>query len=418
MAKALNFNNGYNGQSMKVLQLLSSLQYDESERGIYAISHQLIKQGHSSMIVASAQNTHELAMRFVRDGSTYHRLPMPKKSWWSLKQVFKLRNLILTHRPDIIQVHSRTPAWILHWALRPIKKHPEKYHYFPKIIATVYGFYELNSYAKSLFDADVIVSASKSIDRYLKYELADDDEYLKKLTVINRGVDVRNYPYRYNPSVHWLQQIFAEFPELEHKKWLVFPTKISPESGQEWLIDILGNLANKHSDLHIIIMDDNDDDESTNNTNKDSLNQLAYNDFRQRITALNLHPQISFVGSRPSDLKDWLASAHIVLALANYPESIGMNVLKALHLGTPVLGWNKGAYADVLKTLYPRGLIKEQTAKALCRAVSSQLDCKVRPSITYEYELPTMVEQTIELYEYLYKNTGTDGSFLSTPLPP
>lgn len=404
---------------MKVMHLLSSLHYDESERGIYAISHQLIKNGHDAIVIASADNEHEQVGRLVRDGVEYYQIPMPKKSWGSLKQVFKLRRIILHHRPDIIHVHARTPAWVLYWVMRPLKKHPERYqHYLPKTISTIYGFYELNRYAEALFFCDKVISASQSIDRYLKNELADDPEYLDKLHCICRGVDIRNYPYRHNVSVYWLHSVFAEFPELEHKKWLVFPTKISPESGQEWLIDILGNLANKHSDLHIIIMDDNDDDESTNNTNKDSLNQLAYNDFRQRITALNLHPQISFVGSRPSDLKDWLASAHIVLALANYPESIGMNVLKALHLGTPVLGWNKGAYADVLKTLYPRGLIKEQTAKALCRAVSSQLDCKVRPSITYEYELPTMVEQTIELYEYLYKNTGVDGSFSSTLLPP
>lgn len=380
------------------MHLLSSLNYDESERGIYAISHALIKAGHSSSVVASAPLDDELVMRLVRDGCHYYRLPMPKKSWSSLKQVFKLRQLILTEKPDIIHIHSRTPAWVLHWALRPLKKHPEKYGYFPKIIATIYGFYELNSYAKSLFDADVIISASKSIERYLKKELEDDDDYLKKIITICRGVDIRNYPYRYHPSVHWLHHIFAEFPELEHKKWLVFPTKINADNGQEWLIDILGNLANKHPNLHIIIMDENDEDGN-------SSNRLAYLDFRQRIIALNLDKKVSFVGINPSDLKDWLASAHIVLALANRPESIGMNVLKALHLGTPVLGWNQGAYADVLKALYPRGLIKEQTAKALCRAVSSQLECKVRPSMTYDYELPTMVSQTLDLYDNLCKNT-------------
>lgn len=387
---------------MKIMHLLSSLHYNESERGIYAISHQLIKLGHSSIVVGSANDDNEQVGRLVRDGVDYYRVPMPKKSWTSLKQVFKLRKLILNHRPDIIHIHARTPAWVLYWAIRPLKKHPDKYQYYcPKIITTIYGFYELNRYSEALFFYDKVIAASQSIERYLKKELADDDEYLKKIDCICRGVDVRNYPYRYSPSVHWLQHIFTEFGELEHKKWLVFPTPIGSENGQEWLIDILGNLAQKHPDLHIIIMDDNDDDESSYRT---PANQLAYTDFRQRITALNMDKKVSFVGKKPNDLKDWLACAHIVLALANQPESIGINVLKALHLGTAVLGWNKGAYADVLKALYPRGLIKEQTAKALCRAVSSQLDSKMRPVITYEYELGTMVKQTIDLYENLYQS--------------
>lgn len=387
--------------AMKVMHLLSSLNYDESERGIYAISHKLIKHGHSSVVIGSASDDNEQAGRLIRDGVAYYKIPMPKKSWTSLKQIFKLRHIILTHRPNIIHIHARTPAWVLYWVLRPLKKYPNKYNdYYPKIVSTIYGFYELNRYAEALFFYDKVIVASQSIERYLKNELADDADYLNKLICINRGVDTRNYPYRHNVSVHWLNSIFAEFPELEHKKWLVFPTPIGTESGQEWLIDILGNLSEKYPNLHIIILDDNDEE---NNTNRPAMNELAYTDFRQRISALGLDKQVSFVGSRPSDLKDWLASAHIVLALANHPESIGMNVLKALHLGTPVLGWNKGAYADVLKTLYPRGLIKEQTAKALCRAVGSQLDSGVRPAMTHEYELETMIAQTIELYKDLCK---------------
>lgn len=388
---------------MKILQLLSSLKYDESERGVYAISHALIKNGHSSIVVASAPDDDELVAKLVRDGAEYYYLPMKKKSWTSLKQVFKLRKIILTEQPDIIHIHSRTPAWVLHWALRPLKKNIKENPniYYPKIIATIYGFYELNNYSEALFFSDKIISASASIDRYLKTELEDDEEYNKKIKCIKRGVDTRNYPYRHNVSVHWLNQVFIEFPELEHKKWLIFPTMIGAENGQEWLIDILGNLSEKHPDLHIIIMDDNDEDHTKSNN-------LAYLDFRQRTMALNLDKKISFVGSRPTDLKDWLACAHIVLALANQPESIGMNVLKALHLGTAVLGWNKGAYGDVLKALYPRGLIKEQTAKALIRAINSQLDCGVRPTITHDYELTTMIEQTLDLYHDLL-NSPTMG---------
>lgn len=378
---------------MKVMQLLSSLKHDEAERGIWDISHALIKQGHESVVIASAEDDNSLVVKLTRDGSDYHKLPMTKKSWWSLRQVFRLRRLIESHKPDIIHVHSRTPAWVLHWALRPYPKAMQ-----PKIISTFYGFYPLNSYSKALFDADIIMTASKSITAYLTQALTEADEedakqYLSKIRCVRRGVDARIYPYRHNPSVHWLQQVFSEFPELEHKKWLIFPTVIGQEYGQEWLIDIIGNLKEKFPKIHIIIMDND-----TNDHNKQS-RAIVYDDFRQRLTALSMDNYVTFVGKKPTDLKDWLSSAHIVLALANHPESIGMTALQAIHLGTPVIGWDKGAFSDILTALYPSGLVKEQTAKKLCAAISSQLSTGMRPTITHEYEIDTMVQETLKVYQ-------------------
>lgn len=376
---------------MKVMQLLSSLNHDESERGIWDIAHALIKQGNQSLIVASADPEDELVLKLVRDGSDYHRLPMPKKSWWALWQIPKLKQLIHQYLPDIIHVHSRTPAWVLYWALRNYPKHKK-----PKIICTFYGFYPFNSYTQALLQADKIISASKSIHSYLNHTLDPDLYDMANVVCIRRGVDVRIYPYRHKPSVHWLHHVFAEFPQLEHKKWLIFPTKIGQEYGQEWLIDIIGNLNQKYPDIHIIIMDE--DEQST----QSSQDAVVYEDFRQRLMALNLNDFVSFVGKNPPDLKDWLSSAHIVLALANYPESIGMTALQAIHLGTPVVGWNKGAFADILTALYPSGLVKEHTATALCQVIALQLATGVRPTITHEYEIDTMVQQTLATYHNLY----------------
>lgn len=380
---------------MKVMQLLSSLKHDEAERGIWDIAHALIKFGHESVIVSSAEDDDELAIRLIRDGSDYYKIPMNRKSWWSLRQIFKLRQLIDHHKPDIIHVHSRTPAWVLHWVLRPYPKAMR-----PKVISTFYGFYSLNSYSKALFDADILISTSKSIHTYLIQELKDiDEEYAKtqipKIRCIRRGVDARIYPYRHKPSVHWLLHVFAEFPELEHKKWLIFPTRIGNEYGQEWLIDIIGNLKEKFPNIHIIIMD------GDSNDNTKQSNVIIYDDFRQRLTTLGIDQYVTFVGRKPTDLKDWLSSAHIVLALASHPESIGMTALQAIHLGTPVIGWDRGAFGDILTNLYPSGLIKEQTAKKLCAIIASQLSTGMRPAITYEYEIDTMVEETLSIYQEL-----------------
>ncbi|OAV28640.1 glycosyltransferase [Moraxella catarrhalis] len=384
---------------MKVLQLSSSLRHDESERGIYPISHALIKAGHESIIIGSAPSDSKLVVRLVRDGAIYYRLPMPKKSWWALIHILKLRQIIEQHHPDIIHIHSRTPAWVLYWAMHSFPNDKR-----PKIISSLYGFYPVNSYSKALFHADLLISASKSIDKHfnkifekIKPEKIDKSTKLPDIICVPRGVDVRKYPYRHHSSVHWLHQTFAQFPELEHKKWLVFPTPIGPEYGQEWLIDILGNLQEKFPKIHAIIMDD------------DPIARIHqcvfYEDFVQRLHTLGLQDRVSFIGKNPPDMREWLSSANIVLSLANHPESIGMTALQAIHLGTPVIGWAKGAFADILGDLYPQGLVKEQTAIMLCKSVKFLLSNPIPPAMTHAYEIDDMVDNTIQVYQDLVKQS-------------
>ncbi|WP_323843034.1 glycosyltransferase family 4 protein [Moraxella sp. Pampa] len=379
---------------MKVMHLSSSLKHDEAERGIYAITHAFMRAGHESIVIGAADEDSELVTRLLRDGTVYYKLPMPKKSWWALKNVFKLRKIIQEQRPHIIHVHSRTPAWVLHWALRPI---PKKMR--PKIVASIYGFYPMNSYSHALFYSDVIITASKSIDKYLKAKIAQKQEELNiqelpfSIICIKRGVDIRTYPYRHNSSIYWLHNVFSEYPELEHKKWLFFPTPIGAEYGQEWLIDILGNLQEKFPDIQVIIAEDLE----LTHTSQD----IAHEEFTQRIHTLGLNNKVTFIGRRPPDMKEWLSSANIVLALANHPESIGMTALQAIHLGTPVVGWAKGAFADILTATYPQGLVKEESAIALCRAVKSHLQNRLRPAMTHEYTIEQTTAETLAVYQLL-----------------
>ncbi|GAA0312694.1 glycosyltransferase [Psychrobacter aestuarii] len=374
---------------MKVMRLLSSLKHDESERGIFHLGRALVKNGHTSIIVASADENNNLVKRLERDGNLYHQLHIGKKSWLALMQVAPLRHLIEQYSPDIIHVHSRTPAWVLHLALRRARVKR-----MPKLVSTMYGFYPINKYSQALLDVDTLITVSDSVTQYLSKRLHREDappKRLKHVRRIYRGVDTRRYPYRHNPSVYWLRRTFAEYPELEHKKWLVFPTIIGAEYGQEWLIDILGNLQEQFPNLHVVIMDDDHRE-----------GDVAYEDFYQRTAALDLDKRITYVGCKRNDMREWLAAANVVMALANQPESIGINALQALHLGTPVIGWDQAAFHEILQPLYPQGLVKQYNAQALCKAVKHQLDGVTRPQMTNEFTMRQMIDETLEVYQDLY----------------
>jgi glycosyltransferase involved in cell wall biosynthesis len=294
--------------------------------------------------------------------------------------------LIEKYEPDVIHVHSRTPAWILHLALRRARVRR-----FPKLVSTMYGFYPINKYSQALLNVDTIITVSDSVTQYLKKGLRIEDVDPKVITRIYRGIDTRRYPYRHNPSVYWLRHTFAEYPELEHKKWLVFPTVIGNEYGQEWLIDILGNLQEQFPNIHVIIMDEDYKD-----------GDVAHEDFRQRTNSLGLAERITYVGSKRNDMREWLSAANIVMALANEPESIGINALQAIHLGTPVIGWDQAAFSEILQPLYPQGLVKKYNANALCKAVRNQLESVTRPEMTNKFTMREMIEKTLEVYQSLH----------------
>lgn len=373
---------------MKVMRLLSSLHHDEDERGIFYLSRALIKQGHASIIVSSTDPKHDLALRLQRDGSEYLQLYLEKNSWLTLLSVFTLARLIYRQRPDIIHVHSRTPAWVLKWALQLVPAACR-----PITVATIYGYYPVTAYNKAIFDVDHLISVSDSVTDYIK---AHHDEYDdRQITRIYRGVDTQKYIYRHHPSVFWLRQIFAEYPQLEHQKWLLFPHRIDYGQGQQWLFDIVGNLKEEYPNIHVIVMDD------------DSSGNMYLEEFLQRAAALDIERYFTFIGRR-NDSREWLAAANVVLGLANQPESIGINVLKAIHLGTPVIGWNHGIYGEILPTLYPQGLVKEQNAKALCKAVTLQLRNVCRPKMVDKFTVKQSTAQIIALYHTLLTQPSTE----------
>ena len=374
---------------MIVMRLLSSLKHDESERGIFHLGRSLVKGGHTSIIVASAEYDNDLVKRLERDGNLYHQLYMNKKSWLSLLQIAPLRHLIEKYNPDVIHVHSRTPAWILHLALRRARVKR-----IPKLVSTMYGFYPINKYSQALLDVDTIITVSESVTAYLKKGLKREEVDPKDIKRIYRGIDTRRYPYRHNPSVYWLRRTFAEYPELEHKKWLVFPTIIGNEYGQEWLIDILGNLQEQFPNIHVVIMDEDYRG-----------GDVSHEDFRMRTTALELSDRITYVGSKRNDMREWLSAANLVMALANQPESIGINALQAIHLGTPVIGWDQAAFSEILQPLYPQGLVKKYNAQALCKAVKNQLESVTRPAMTNRFTMREMIQETLDVYQELYEKS-------------
>lgn len=353
---------------MVVVQLLSSLADPDGARSIYAL-YKAINKRHQCYIIAQDD---EKSARF---GEDFFALNMPKKSAFAWLYLPRLIYLLNKLAPDIIHVHARTPAWVLTVAMRFLRK---KAH----IIATIYGFYPYDAYSRAIMHADTLIAASRSIADYMHRTWQIDSQ------VVPRGVDLQIYPYRYHAPLPFMHSVFGEYPHLAHKRWLLFPTPIADGQGDEWLADILGNLSDEK--LHIVIADDPQGDH-------------LHTYFCEKMHALALENRFTFIGKNVR-LKDWIASSDIVLALGDTPQSLGMTALIAIHLGTKVVGWDKGAHHDILAQTYPDGLIIGNDAKSLCRTIESVLHHADPPKMTHAYCLEGMLKDSMKIYHAIYQN--------------
>ena len=362
---------------MKVMQLLPELNSGGVERGTLEIARALIADGHESLVVS---NGGRMVAQLEAEGSTHLTLPIHKKALSSLWQIRPLRKLIAQHRPDILHVRSRVPAWLAHFALNGM---PENQR--PHLISTVHGFYSINRYSQIMTQAEKVIAVSDSVVQYIRdnYRNCPPEDIVR----IYRGIDPQAFPHGYQPSAQWLNQTFKDFPELENKFLICLPGRITRLKGHETLIALMQQLHPHYPQLHAVVVGGADP------------KKAAYlKEMHDSIQAKGLSDKFTFTGHR-SDIREWLALSDAVLSLSNQAETFGRTALEALSVGTPVIGWNRGGVAEILSHVYPQGLIAVDDQSALLSAVKQHIDAPQQVAPVSMFSLKDMCDQTLALYK-------------------
>lgn len=362
---------------MKIMQILPELNSGGVERGTLEIAKALIADGHESLVVS---NGGRMVIQLEAEGSIHLTLPVHKKALSSLWQIRPLRKLIQQHRPDIVHVRSRVPAWLTHFALKGIPAAQR-----PHLISTVHGFYSINRYSQIMTQAEKVIAVSDSVVKYITdhYKNCPPQDIVR----IYRGIDPQAFPHGYQPSAQWINQTFKDFPELENKFLLCLPGRITRLKGHETLIALVQQLQQHYPQLHAVVVGGAD------------LKKAAYlQEMKDSIQAKDLSENITFVGHR-SDIREWLAFSDVVLSLSNQAETFGRTALEALSVGTPVIGWNRGGVAEILSPLYPQGLIEADDQTALLAAVKKHIDEPQQVAPVKIFSLKDMCDETLTLYQ-------------------
>ena len=367
---------------LTVLQILPALDVGGVEKGTLEVAQALVRRGHRSLVVSAGGR---LVNKLIAEGSEHITLPLGKKSLFTLRYISRLRQILASEDISILHARSRMPAWIsyLAWKSMPPGQRP-------RFVTTVHGPYSVNFYSKIMTRGERVISISDYIRNYILDNYPGIDT--TKIHLIYRGVSPEQYPHGYRPPDSWLTVWQEQHPQLAGKYIVTLPARITRWKGQKDFMEIISAIKGRGIPVHGLI------------AGAPHHRRKAF--YKRLVTTVrneNLMDDITFLGHR-DDLKEIMAISDVVMSLAREPEAFGRTALEALCLGIPVIAYNHGGVAEVLREIFPAGCVKPMDTDAAATRLQQFYRNKPEVQDRNPFTLEVMQQQTLGLYEELARN--------------
>lgn len=366
-------------QRLTVIQTLPALNAGGVERGTIEIAAELVRRGHRALVVSAGGRMVE---ELLATGAEHILLDIGKKSPGGLLKVSRLRQIIRDSEASILHTRSRFPAWLSWLAWRGMKKERQR----PVFITSVHGPYSVNAYSRIMMRGEHVIAISRFIRHYIEKNYPAMD--MSRVRVIPRGIDPARFPYGFQPAKEWRAPWMAA-PVFQNRGLIVtLPARITRWKGQEDFIHVVSRIKKAGVDVLGIIAGGV---------------EKRRRGFRAGLEAtvhkFGLADNIFFSGHR-NDLKEIMSVSDLVFSLAREPEAFGRSSLEALGLGVPVIAYDHGGAGEVLKEVFPAGLVAPLNIEAAAeRALEFHCQRPVVPD-RQPFTLDAMLDQTIELYTH------------------
>jgi glycosyltransferase involved in cell wall biosynthesis len=361
---------------MHVVQVLAALSVGGSELVVAELSEYLRGLGHEVTVIGRKG---PLSERVEQSGAKLLDWPVGKKRFSTLRYIRQFADWITEHRPDVVHVHSRLPAWICRLALRKVDPAIR-----PHFVTSMHGQYTVSAYSAVMARGDKVIAVSDHIRDFTleHYDFVDQ----RNIVTIHGGVSRKAFPFGFRPDDDWYRSIWAEFPELRHKRLLLLPARLSRYKGHAAFIELIASLSAQHPDLHGVILGPG---------RPGSRYRAELEGIAQREHVLD---RITFTGLR-SDVRDWMAASDIVFNLcSDPPEAFGRTVPEALRLGIPVIAWNHGGVRETLAGMFPEGAVKPDSFKELLVTTRTFLETPRQVKESDTFLLSDSLQRTLAVY--------------------
>lgn len=342
---------------MKVLQIVPEMNSGGVELHTLEVARHLAQVGHESLVIS---NGGRLVPELERCGVRHITLPVHRKSLRSIAQVLPVRNLLLSERPNVLQLSSRVPAWIgwFAWRLLPAGARPG-------LVTTVHGFNSVNAYSAVMTRGERVIAVSESVRIHILEHYQGLDA--SRVRVVPGGIDPAKYFPGFRPDPEWLARWHAERRLAVGEVVVCLPGRITRLKGHEQFFRLVKVLNEEGIRVRGIVAGD-----------AHPKKRAYVAELRAAVAALGLEGRIEFLGHR-ADLREILSVSDIVFSLSTQPESFGRTALETLALGRPFVGHDEGGVGEQLREIFPAGLVRRGDFEGLVVTARSILASRPVP---------------------------------------
>lgn len=290
----------------------------------------------ASFVTQSFRGFHPQASHTLRQLASSELNLIHNHGLWMFPNLYARQAAVKSNLPLLISPRGMLESWSL--------KHSRAKKWLAWIL-----YEQQNLKSATLFHATSINEA-QSI-RQLGFQ--------QPIALIPNGVSL---PHTIIPSKREL--LIQSFPELNHKKWLLFLSRIHPKKGLDNLLKVWQKLALDFSDWHLLI------------AGSDLIGYQA--ELEALTTELGLQKRVTFTGMLTGERKNAALGNADLFVLPTHSENFGIAVAEALAYGIPVVTTKGAPWQDL--TTYKCGWWIDNNPQLLATALAEgmQVTCEER----------------------------------------
>ncbi|MDD5618270.1 MAG: glycosyltransferase family 4 protein, partial [Candidatus Omnitrophica bacterium] len=296
---------------MKILLLSAALNSGGVETGTIDLSKSLKMLGQEVIVVSSGG---KLVEELRKSGIKHIRLPVHKKSIFTLLQIPVLRKIIQDENIDIVHAQSRMPAWIAYFACKKTNA---------TFVTSCHGYYSKHFFSKVMGYGKKAIVISRIIGKHMVEGFGVNKE---KTSLVYRGVDLSKYNYQ--PDKY-------KKPRDTFK--IVNIARITPIKGQEDFVRAISVVVKRKPNIEAWLVGGVDKGKGH-----------YARKLHELVEELGLQDTVKFLGER-GDIASILKESDILVLSTRVPEAFGRVIIEAGAMGVAVCAPDIGGVGEIIQ---------------------------------------------------------------------
>lgn len=354
---------------MKVLQILPSLEVGGVERGVLDLVKAMKKRGDDALVISSGGS---MVTELEKAGIAHIRMPVQRKSLFSLFLIPKIAEIVRRERVDVIHARSRVPAWLAYFVSRKTGV---------PLVTTCHGYYSNHFLSRVMGWGKRVIVISNVVGRHMIDDFGVSPD---RIRLIHRGIDLTQFPFH------------PEHYDVPRKSYrIINVARLSPIKGQVEFLKAVHLLRRRLQHIEVWLV------------GAEGKRKHKYTDeIHSTIQQLGLESSVKLLGTR-RDIAELIAQSDLLVLSTLVPEAFGRVIIEAGAVGTAALATRVGGVLDIVDDGENGVLVPAGDPEAMAEAMQSLLTdpkrakefaLRLRKKIESHFTLDQMVDRTLGVY--------------------